>query len=217
MDTLIIEYLIFAGVTFMGFLAIMNPLLGVPVFLALTSNEDKITIEKIAYQAVLTAFIIVIVFSLLGRFIMSFFGITFTALQLAGGIIISLIGYEMLRGKPSGFQTPSEKTIQKSMEEENVVAFTPLGTPLLAGPGVIITAMNFAAMGDIYLMITILSFGVLCVITYYSFKFGERIKAFVGYGVIKVTTRMMGLILNVLGIQILLQGVYSAVSEVSIS
>lgn len=205
--------LIYAGVVFMGFLAIMNPISGISIFLSLTSGEKEEKVKKIALTSVLTAFTIVVVFSLAGHFLLSFFGVSFTALRLAGGVLVALIGYEMMQGKQSTFNAPSSEESPEEKKEEESIAVTPLGIPLLAGPGVIITAMNFSAGGSINLIITIFSFGLLCLITYFVFISGKQIKELLGPDALKVLTRMMGLLLVVIGTQMLMEGVYSAVQE----
>lgn len=206
-----LEKFIYAGVVFAGFLSIMNPLAGISIFLTLTENETKDDSQKIALGAVSTAFIIVLVFALAGHFLLSFFGVTFTALRLAGGVLVALIGYEMLQGKQSAISNSSND--ENGGEEKASVAVTPLGIPLLAGPGVIITAMNFSTGNYINLIIMILAFGLLCIITYFVFVSGEKIKKMLGADTLKVITRMMGLILVVIGAQMLIEGVYSAVQE----
>lgn len=208
-----IEKLIYASIVFTGFLAIMNPIASISIFLTLTSQENEETVKKIAFQSTLTALLIVIIFSLTGHFLLSFFGVTFTALRLTGGILVALIGYDMLQGKQSAVSNPPKESIKKTIEEEGSVAITPLGIPLLAGPGVIITAMNFSTGGLFNCIITIMSFGLLCVITYFTFIFGKKIKKIVGSSILKVITKMMGLILAVIGIQMLIEGIYSAVNE----
>jgi len=206
-----IEKLIYATVVFTGFLAIMNPIAAISIFLSLTSQESESSVKKIAFQSTLTALSIVIIFSLVGHFLLIFFGITFTALRLTGGVLVALIGYEMLQGKQSMVNNPMKDS--DAGGDEGSVAITPLGIPLLAGPGVIITAMNFSAGGIINCVITILAFGLLCAITYFCFIFGKQIKKTIGTNILKVTTRMMGLILSVIGIQMLIDGIYSAVIE----
>lgn len=200
--------LIYAGVVFMGFLAIMNPISSVSIFLGLTQNDSEEEVKKIARQSTLTALLIVTIFALIGHFLLSFFGITFTALRLTGGILVAIIGYEMLQGK-----TTSNKSEDTEEGEEGSVAITPLGTPLLAGPGVIITAMNFSTGGMLNFSITVLAFGLLCLITYYMFIFGKEIKRIIGTNILKAITKMMGLILAGIGIQMLIEGIYSAVNE----
>lgn len=207
------ELIVYFGIVFTGFLAIMNPIASIPIFLTLTSSENKEETKQIAFNAVITAFIIVFVFSVAGHLILKMFGISLTALRLTGGILVGKIGYDMLQGHRSNVAKPSDETIHKSLEEEPSVAYAPLATPLLAGPGVIITAMNFASNGWQSLVITLISFGLLCIITYYSFIFGKKVQKAVGTSTLKVITRMMGLILAVIGMQMLIQGTYNAIKE----
>lgn len=201
----------------MGFFAIMNPISSVTIFLALTADEDNDETKKIAFQSVLTAFIIILVFSVAGHFILKLFGISFTALRIAGGVLVALIGYEMLQGHHSNVNRPSKETIQKTIKEEDAtVAVTPLGIPLLAGPGTIITAMSFAGDGLPSLIITMSMFALLCLITYFTFVSGRKIQELLGASALKVITRMMGLILTVIGTQMLLMGIYGAINEFSL-
>lgn len=200
---------IYAGVVFMGFFSIMNPFAGISIFLGLTSKQDEVQLKKTALYSVITAFCIVLIFSLAGHFLLHFFGVTFTALRLAGGILVALIGYEMLQGKQSVYSHSDSD----NSSDGGSTAITPLGTPLLAGPGVIITAMNFATGSYINLIITIFSFGLLCLITYFVFVSGKKIQRILGVNTLKVITRMMGLILVVIGTQMSLEGLGSAVQD----
>ena len=91
------------------------------------------------------------------------------------------------------------------------VAISPLAMPILAGPGTIATAMSFvAAGGPEELAITIAAFGALCLITYFVFASGDRITKLLGKDAINVVTHMMGLILAVIGVQMILQGLHGA-------
>jgi len=202
-----IEKFIYASVVFTGFLAIMNPIAAISIFLGLTNKETEEEVKKIAFQSTLTAFLIVVVFALVGHYLLNFFGVTYTALRLTGGILVALIGYEMLQG------TQSTNKHLEDDEDEGSVAITPLGIPLLAGPGVIITAMNFSAGGMFNCMITIFAFGLLCVITYFVFTFGKQLKKIIGTNILKVITKMMGLVLAGIGVQMFIEGIYSAVRE----
>lgn len=207
--------LVYAGIVFAGFLAIMNPIACISIFLTLTHGEEDEEIKKIALHSVITAFAIVVIFSSAGHILLNFFGVSFTALRLAGGILVGLIGYEMLQGKESLISKPSRQSIEKTIKEESSVAVTPLGTPLLAGPGVIITAMNFSTGTISHLIITIFAFGLLCIITYYCFILGKRIKKFLGESSLRLVTKMMGLILIFIGTQMFLGGIYSAIHDFS--
>lgn len=203
-------------VAFMAFFAIMNPLAGVPVYLSLTEGSDEATARAVALKSLVVAFGIVAVFSLAGRAIFELFGITLPALRIAGGVIVFLIGLQMLQGAPSRVQHPSAGDQQSAREAALSVAVTPLATPLLAGPGTIATAMNLSASAGLRGMgVTLLAFGILCVITYVCFVSGKTLVRWVGENALNVMTRMMGLLLAVIGVQMLISGVKTAFPSLS--
>lgn len=192
---------------FMGFFAIMNPVANTPVFLGLTAEDSPAVRRSIAFKALLTAFVIIVVFCLLGKVIFALFGITLPAFRITGGILVALIGYQMLHGEQSRVHQPSDADQESSARAALSVAITPLAIPILAGPGTIATAMNFASTGGVpEMLVTILAFAVLCIITYGFFVSGERIIRFIGQGGLNVVTRLMGLILAVIGVQMLIDG-----------
>lgn len=196
---------------FMGFFAIMNPIANVPIFLGLTSGDDEKTTATIALRALLLAFLIVAIFAVAGKIIFELFGITLPAFRITGGLLVFLIGFHMLQGNPSSVHRPSEEEMQKSQEAKLDIAISPLAMPILAGPGTIATAMDFAAAGGLTdVIVTIVVFAVLCVITYILFVFGEKFVTFIGAGALGVITRMMGLILAVIGTQMVIEGVHGA-------
>ena len=199
---------------FMGFFAIMNPIANTPVFLGLTADDDSVTRRKIAAKALIVSFFIILVFSVSGKLIFGLFGITLPAFRIMGGILVALVGYQMLHGEPSLVQHPSDEDKQKSLEAELEIAITPLAMPILAGPGTIATAMNFASSGGISeLIVTIAAFFVLCAISYVFFVSGERFVKYIGDNGIKVITRLMGLILAVIGVQMLIDGIGGAIGN----
>jgi len=200
------DFLLHATTIFLGFFAIMNPIANVPIFLGLTEGEEQKTTEAVARRSLLIAFLIVAVFSMLGKFVFELFGITLPAFRITGGLLVSLIGYHMLQGKNSRVNHLTEENQQKCMEAALSVAVTPLAIPILAGPGTIATAMSFSAE----MVTTIAMFGVLCVITYLLFIFGRKFTTFIGDGALAVITRIMGMILAVIGTQMVIAGVKGA-------
>ncbi|MCB1776571.1 MAG: MarC family protein [Candidatus Competibacteraceae bacterium] len=205
------DMLIHAVTVFMGFFAIMNPIANVPIFLSLTSDDDEQTTAAVALRALSLAFLIVALFSIAGKVIFEMFGLTLPAFQITGGLIVFLIGIHMLQGSNSNVQHPGEGTKEKSHEAALSIAVSPLAMPILAGPGTIATAMNFSASGGfIDMVITIAMFAVLCVITYVLFVFGGRFVSYIGTNALGVITRMMGLILAVIGTQMVVEGIHGA-------
>lgn len=197
----------------MGFFAIMNPIANTPVFLGLTAEYTSQTKRKIALKALLLSFTIVLFFSAAGKYIFHLFGITLTAFRITGGILVALVGYKMLHGgEHSSVQHPSDDDKQDSLNAELDVAISPLAMPILAGPGTIATAMNYATVGGVSeFIITIASFLVLCLISFVFFLSGERLVGYIGKNGIKVVTRLMGLILAVIGVQMLINGIGNAI------
>ncbi len=202
--------LIHATTVFMGFFAIMNPIANVPIFLGLTSGDDEKTTAAVALRSLLLAFLIVAVFSVAGKVIFELFGISLPAFRITGGLIVFLIGFHMLQGHSSSIHQSDEDT-QKHREVALSVAISPLAMPILAGPGTIATAMNFSARGGLVdMVVTIAMFAVLCVITYVFFVFGEKFVTFIGNSALGAITRMMGLILAVIGTQMVIEGLKGA-------
>ncbi len=191
---------------FMAFFAVMNPIANTAVFASLTGSEDKLEQSKIARKSLIITFVIILLFAVLGKLIFYLFGITLPALQIAGGILVFLIGYHMLHGENSKLHTAKESN-------DTDIAVSPLAVPLLAGPGTIATAMNYSAIGGwADVVVTIATFAVLCIITFFCFIFSSKITTTIGESGLGIVTRLMGLILAVIGVQMLLIGIKSAIT-----
>ena len=195
---------------FLGYFALMNPFANTAVFLGVTGQNTAEERKKIAFKALFITFCVVVVFAATGKIIFHLFDITLPALRLTGGILIFIIGYGMLNGSGSDMHKPTED--EKGSDDDNTdVAISPLAVPLLAGPGTIAVTMNNAASGDImHIIMTIVSFSALAIITYYFFISGDRIIKLVGKGGLTIITRLMGLILAVIGMQMFIDGAVGA-------
>jgi multiple antibiotic resistance protein len=202
------DILSFAMGVFMAFFAVMNPITNTPLFLTLTANKSSIARRRIAGQSVVVAFCITFLFILAGQKIFMVFGITLPSFKIVGGILIMLIGFESLQGRQSSVQTPNMAAHQESAEADLSIAVSPLGIPLLSGPGTITTAVNFVAEANspIKFLIVIAAFAALCAMTYVCFLFSREIKKYLGQIGINVVTRLMGLILAVVGVEMLVTG-----------
>ena len=201
----------YVATMFIGFFAMMNPVANTPIFMSMTDGMSHSEKRAIAIRSTALAFLIVTVFCLLGRMIFESFGITIPAFRITGGILVFLIGKEMLTGNTSEVHTPTQEDNQKSLEANLSIAISPLATPVLGGPGTIATAMNFVAeQGLPEIFACIASFGILCAITCVFFLSGERFLKFIGESAIKVISRMMGLILAVMGVQMMIVGIHEA-------
>ncbi len=205
------------GITvFMGFFAILNPVGNLPVYLGMVQEFDLRTQREVAFKAVLVAFSIIAVFSLFGHFIFRLFGITLPAFQIAGGLIVFVMGYNLLNARATFHsQDPVRGEDREALGRD--MAITPLGTPLLAGPGAIAAAMNFVGQERSVLNTSLVVgiFGLMCLITYLLFVFGKALSSRVNPGVLTVVTRVMGLILSVIAIQMLIFGIEGSIKLAS--
>ena len=192
----------FSITVFTGFFAITNPISNMTVFLSLTQGADEETKRDINKRANIIAFIIVLVFVLLGKYIFELFNISIPAFKITGGILIFYIGFDMLQSKQSNI-----KSLKKVQIDENI-AVSPLAIPILAGPGTIVTAMNFVSnVKPIQVFLVIAIFGSMSLITYFTFRLSKFIVKLVGYNVIAVIGKIMGLIIAIIGTGMIIEGI----------
>jgi len=192
----------FSITVFTAFFAITNPISNMTVFLSLTQGADVKTKRDINKRSNIIAFIIVTVFVLLGKYIFELFNISIPAFKITGGILIFFIGFDMLQSKQSNVKTLGNVHI-----DENI-AVSPLAIPILAGPGTIVTAMNFVSnVETIHIILVILIFGSMSLLTYFTFRASDLIVKIVGNNVISVIGKIMGLIIAIIGTGMIITGI----------
>ena len=196
---------------FMAFFAIMNPISNLPAYMALVADDSQKISRKIAFRSLLIAFVIVTVFIFSGDFIFKVFGITIVSFRIAGGILVAVIGYHMINGNHS----PSYKGMEQQAVNSDPmsIAISPLAMPLFAGPGTITTALSLANGGLQNQLITVVAFALLCVITYLLLRSAKQIAGFLGENLMKIITKMMGLLLFSIGIQMIIVSVQTLIKQ----
>ncbi|MFR5847708.1 MAG: MarC family protein [Streptococcus salivarius] len=196
---------------FMAFFAIMNPISNLPAYMALVADDSQKISRKIAFRSLLIAFVIITVFIFSGDFIFKVFGITIVSFRIAGGILVAIIGYHMINGNHS----PSYKGMEQQAVNSDPmsIAISPLAMPLFAGPGTITTALSLANGGLRNQLITVVAFAILCVITYLLLRSAKQIAGFFGKNLMKIITKMMGLLLFSIGIQMIIVSVQTLIKQ----
>ncbi|EHR79186.1 membrane protein [Thermococcus litoralis DSM 5473] len=191
--------------------AVMNPIGAVPVFLSIAqhcrSYEGRITLAKRTSVAV---FMTLITFALLGEWIFKFFGSTIDAFAIAGGILLFRMALEMLSGSLSTIKiTHEEEEEALSLSE---IAVIPLAIPLISGPGSITTVMIHMAKSTDYLgkIAVILAIFVASFSVYLVLMSAEKVQQRFGRVGIRLITRMMGLILASMAVQLVINGIKGA-------
>ncbi len=187
---------------FMAFFAIMNPIVNIPIFIQLTEGVDEKKKKEIAKTSNIVAFIIILAFILIGKYIFEVFGLTIPAFKIFGGILIFFIGFEMLQSKKSSIH------YKEGVKYDDGVTISPLAIPILAGPGTIVTAMNFVVKANFFqVFVTTLIFALIVLLTYFAFIYSSYILNFVGKKNFVIIGKIMGIILGVLGANMLIQGI----------
>jgi len=142
------------------------------------------------------------IFVILGKTIFELFGITIPAFKITGGILIFYVGFDMLQSKKSNL-----KHLKNTHIDENI-AVSPLAIPILAGPGTIVTAMNFVSDANaLKIGLVLLIFAVMCLLTYITFSLSDFIVRKIGNNVISVVGKIMGLIIAIIGTNMIIEGI----------
>jgi multiple antibiotic resistance protein len=193
---------LFAIAVFTSFFAINSPPGNIPVFLSLTKQADKNTKKKISRKATFTAFVIVTGFIILGKYVFDLFGITIPAFKITGGILIFFVGFEMIRSQESSIDNQTEINFNEG------ISISPLAIPILAGPGTIVTAMNYTTNASyLQLAIIVVMLGLIMWLNYLAFISSEYLVRFIGKNKIIVIEKIMGLIIAIIGTSMFIEGV----------
>ncbi|HET8854756.1 MAG TPA: MarC family protein [Salinimicrobium sp.] len=193
---------VFAIAVFTGLIAMNNPVGNIPVFLGLTRQADRVTKKKISKKGTFTAFIIVSGFIILGKYIFDIFGLTIPAFKITGGILVFFVGFEMIRSKESSIDNQPDVNFNEG------ISISPLAIPILAGPGTIVTAMNFTTNANyLQVIIILLMFAIVMLLNHLSFISSEYLVRYIGENKIVVIEKIMGLIIAIIGTNMLIQGI----------
>lgn len=186
---------------------IVDPIAVVPSFLAMTPTESAAERTRMARLACIVMTAVLIAFATLGRQILEFLGITLPAFQIAGSIVLLLIALDMLRAQRSRVQETREETAAGTAKDD--VAITPLAIPMLAGPGAISTVIllhNRAADLTQYFALLAVIVGIGAV-TYLILHFSAHGARWLSPIAMRITTRIMGLLLTAVAVQFMANGV----------
>jgi multiple antibiotic resistance protein len=187
---------------------LVDPFAAIPSFLAITQSVDAERRKRMARKASLTCFIVLTTFALGGQLIFRMFGITLPAFEIAGGLILLLIGLDMLEAKRSATQEASGDTEEATAKED--AGIVPLGIPMLAGPGAISSVM--VLVGQVptlwhWEMGAILgSIALTTLVSYWVLAGAGRVRAVLGETGIRILVRIMGLLLVALAMQFFVNG-----------
>lgn len=185
---------------------LVDPFAALPTFLAVTAGSDQARRRRMARKASLTAWIFLSAFALGGQYIFRMFGITLPAFEIAGGVILLLIGLDMLEAKRSATQESSGDTVAAASKED--AGIVPLGIPMLAGPGSITSVMVLVGQAQTrWQMVAILgAIFITAVVCYLVLGNSDKVARALGDTGIRILVRIMGLLLVALAVQYFVNG-----------
>lgn len=200
------HYVRFSVLALSSIFFLVDPFAALPTFLAVTTDQNPTRRLRTARKASLTALVILSAFAFAGRYIFRLFGITLPAFEIAGGIILLLIGLDMLEAKRSPTQESSGETAEAVVKDD--AGIVPMGIPMLAGPGAITSVMVLVGQAQdlrehlaVYAAILI-----TCAICFLVLGSAVRVARAMGDTGIRILVRIMGLLLVALAVQDFVNG-----------
>lgn len=188
-------------------ISIINPLGAIPVFLGLTKNHKNLNIKNVTNTCATACGVTILVSLIIGQSLLNFFGISVASFTIGGGLLLFMMAFSMISGHQSNTKINNEEI--RSVDFEREIGIIPLAIPLLSGPGAISTsiihAKNFTTtahwVAGIFMVIAIAL--IIKIILSYADKIGEKL----GQIGLNVMTRIMGLILLSMSIEMIAFGI----------
>ncbi len=175
---------------------ILNPFASLPIFVSTTKDVDPSVMKSYANKAVLVAAILLFVFVFIGQDLMGFFGVTMDSFRTAGGLVLILMGIEIVFGIKLS-QDASEKG----------APWVIIATPILSGPGIITAAILFSEQYG--LLPVIVSSIIALIITWVLLRLSPTIVRYIGIQPLEIVSKIIGLLLTAMGVEYILKGVTS--------
>ena len=197
--------------TFISLLALVNPLGAVPFFISFTITNSRAERRRIVRIASITVACVIAFTTLFGQQVINFFGISVNSFQVGGGIIMLLMAISMINAQPGGTKTTPEEAVEGELKEN--IAVVPLAIPLLTGPGTISTVIIYADKAEsMWQKASLIGSGVaIALLVFLALSAADPISRALGRTGINVATRLMGLMLAALGVELIVDGLIALI------
>ena len=186
---------------------IVDPIGGSPFFLALTPEYSSEERKALSWRIAFDSFVLLVGSYFVGRYILTFFGISLPVVQVGGGMVLVAMGWVTLMEKDEGY----DKTARKSIEPQDVFrrAFYPLTLPLTVGPGSISVAITLGAnaarghtLHPLTILVALVGFGLIAFSIFLCYGFADRLARTLGRTAMTVITKLSSFLLVCVGVQI---------------
>ncbi|NJM43080.1 MAG: NAAT family transporter [Brachymonas sp.] len=189
-------------------LAIVNPLAAVPFYIHYTQGFTREQRKRTILVASFSVFVVIAASALLGLKLLEFFGITLASFQVGGGMLLLTSSLAMLNAQPAEAKSAQADMNEAEMAARTSIAVVPLTIPLLTGPATMSTVVIYAEKAKTFLQLgTLVGYGVVIALaTFICFSLATPIARILGKTGINVMTRLMGLILAALAVEVMADG-----------
>ena len=193
--------------TIIALLPIINPLAAAPTFLAITEGDSRARQLQQLRMACVYMIAILVSFLIGGTFIMGFFGISIPGVRIAGGLMVTSIGWGLLIAAPRG--AVDDKRVREAARAKRDISFSPLAMPMLSGPGSIAVTLGFTSLATHWVDYIAIILGILSVaaITYSTLRLSGKIVTVIGVNGMNALSKIMGFLILCVGIQFVVNGV----------
>jgi multiple antibiotic resistance protein len=189
-------------------LAIVNPIGVLPFFIHFTEGFSRQQRQRTIWVAAISAFVVIAVSAVAGLRILEFFGISLPSFQVGGGMLLLLSSLQMLNAQPAESRTSDLAEGSDKVDAGDSIAIVPLTIPLLTGPATISTMVIYAEKTRHWWELAVLvGYGVVIALAIWiAFRLAGRIARLIGKTGINVMTRLMGLLLAALAVEVMSDG-----------
>jgi multiple antibiotic resistance protein len=198
---------------FISVFTIMGPFTVLPVFITMTDGMSQSQRNHVARKAMLVSSAILIMATVAGEEIFYWLGISISSFRIAGGILVLLMGINMLHAKRSSVRA-TDSELEEAKVREDIYVF-PLGTPLIAGPGAISTVVLFSTGHRNFttILTVVLSVLVSATIFYFMLRYSRYIYKVLGETGNNIIMRLMGLVLSAMAVEFIISGIKDSFSN----
>lgn len=198
-EALTLSALTFGTQAFVTLFVILDPPGAAPIFLSLASGKSIKVQRRLAWQAATVSLFVIVTFALFGNALLSYLNISLPALQGAGGILLLITGLGLLTGSITDSDSAASQNI----------ALVPLGTPLLAGPGAIVTTMLYVQKAEVGEQLGALAIAIVAVhvIIGLTFMFSTKILSVIKDSGVTLLARIAGLLLSAIAVEMIVSAI----------
>ncbi len=195
-------------------LTLVNPIGIAPLYLGLTESYSSEKRLQAVRRGTITALIVMLIFAIMGNVIFTFFGITIHAFRIAGGLLFFRIGLDMMQARMSRTKSSPSEQNEALLKED--IGITPLGVPIISGPGAITSVMILSGESQTMFALGMVIIAIFITIsaTYLILRTASKISLLLGDSGVRIITRVMGLIVMVISVQFIIDGIRPVLTDI---